>query len=594
MMDYRFIPLVMCVCMAMAPLTPDVNAVTPPAREQSRATSAKKSSATAKKGSSTGKKAAAGKTTTPAKKKSSASKGGNSKSGNKNASQKRRSKRGGAAAAAVTGSAAEMQRQQEEAQREITATKKRLKETDGNIKKGVAELGRLQGDIGDARKKVEMAASEVSALDSKINGLESQVNSEEKQLDKLRTEYLKAIKKMRVAGKNNSTLAFIFSSGSFHQALRRMRYLKEFSEWKERQSAEISKTVERLRQQRDLLAQSRLEKDAALRRQQSAHRELQNQYARQDALVVELRANREALNTHLAQKQAEANTLKSRISALIAAEEQARRQREEEERRRREEAAAAERRQREEKDRQAELAKAERIEKEKAQAELAAASKRDNKSDNKKDKDFRKKESAGKDAAKKTDSRNLAGKTTSHKEKSKDYADARKRKPRSGDAAGSSSAGKNSNYDKSAAVASSAGGAFENMRGSLPRPVTGSFRITSPFGRHSLPELPDVMYDNPGIDAQVAAGATAQAVFGGKVSGVYMIPGFSTVVIVSHGNYYTVYGNIASPSVKVGDSVKQGQSVGRLAVDEDDPGHSSIHFEVWRNREKLNPADWIR
>ena len=102
------------------------------------------------------------------------------------------------------------------------------------------------------------------------------------------------------------------------------------------------------------------------------------------------------------------------------------------------------------------------------------------------------------------------------------------------------------------------------------------------------------MYDNPGIDAETSAGASAQAVYGGKVSGVYVIPGFSTVVIVNHGSYYTVYGNIASPSVKVGDVVKQGQALGKLAAAEDDSSHSSIHFEVWKNRDKLNPLEWIR
>ena len=132
------------------------------------------------------------------------------------------------------------------------------------------------------------------------------------------------------------------------------------------------------------------------------------------------------------------------------------------------------------------------------------------------------------------------------------------------------------------------------MRGSLPRPVGGAFNITSRFGPHSLPDLPDVVYDNPGIDAEVARGATAQAVYAGKVSGVYMIPGFSTVVIVNHGGYYTVYGNLSSASVKVGDVVKQGSGVGRVADSEDSPGHGQIHFEVWKNREKQDPMAWIR
>ncbi len=103
-----------------------------------------------------------------------------------------------------------------------------------------------------------------------------------------------------------------------------------------------------------------------------------------------------------------------------------------------------------------------------------------------------------------------------------------------------------------------------------------------------------MVYDNPGIDAEVASGATAQAVYAGKVSGVYMIPGFATVIIVNHGEYYTVYGNIDTASIKVGDTVRQGDAVGRVASDPDNPGHSSIHFEVWKNRDKQNPAAWIR
>ena len=190
---------------------------------------------------------------------------------------------------------------------------------------------------------------------------------------------------------------------------------------------------------------------------------------------------------------------------------------------------------------------------------------------------------AAKEAAKKS-KKDDAGKSAS-KESNKNYADARKRTPRTSSGATSTTA---------SAVASSAKGNFAAMRGSLPKPVSGSFKVTSRFGRQSLPDLPDVIYDNPGIDAEVSAGSSALAVYGGKVSGVYMIPGYNTVVIVNHGNYYTVYGNIASPSVKVGDSVNAGQGLGSLAPDEDDRSRSSIHFEVWRNREKLNPLDWLR
>ncbi len=601
------LPLTLPLCLLLAqPVLPMVSAFAAPAPTQQTKSSSKKNSSSGSKSSSSKSKgkqgAASGSKTSKnssGKKGTSGSKSasGKSSSGKKSKNSKNRGGASKKTSSSTPQSAAEARRLEEAAQREISDTKRQLQVNDANIKKGVDELGRLQGDIGDAKKKVEAAASEVASLDSRIAGLETEVATEEGQLQKLRDEYLKAIKKMRASGKNNSTLAFVFSSGTFNQALRRMRYLKEFSEWKERQSAEITKKVDHLKKQRDLLSRSRAQKDVALRRQQTAHRELEQQYARQDAIVVELRANGQALNAHLAKKQAEANALRGRISALIAAEEQARRQREEaeaRERRRAEEAAEAERaaRAREE----ARLAEEQAAQRDAQKAENASAGKNVASS----------KTSDKTKVAKGSDKSASANKSTSEKDKKKkdsgrDYADARKRKPRSdsGNApkkktepAPASKSGASKPAASTPAAAS--GGSFGQMRGSLPRPVSGSFRITSPFGRHALPELPDVVYDNPGIDAQVSPGATAQAVYGGVVSGVYVIPGFSTVVIVNHGSYYTVYGNIASPAVKVDDKVKQGQSLGRLAVDEDDSSHSSIHFEVWHLREKLNPSEWIR
>lgn len=475
---------------------------------------------------------------------------------------------------------ADIKRQQEATQREISETKRQIKANDINIKKGVEELGRLQGDIGNSRRIVEQTTTEVAALSEKIATLQQRVDKEEMQLETIRAEYLKAIKKMRRVGKKNSTLAFLFSSDSFNQALRRMRYLKQFSEWKERKSSEITERVAHLKKEQQLLADSRREKDTALKRQGKAQKELESQYARQNLLVTQLKANGEALHRHLSQKQAEANTLKGRVAALIAAEQQAL-----EETRRKEELRKEKLREEEARKEQQRLAEEQlALQKEKHSVsappqlaqEIREAPSKANSTDEKKN--------AGK--KQKNSKIEQSKKTVQQAEvrQSNNYANARKRKPRGEKSATATPKNRET---------SSPDPGFEKMRGALPKPVAGTFKITSPFGRHSLPELPGVMYDNPGIDAQVTAGAPVMAVYGGKVSGVYMIPGFSTVVIVNHGNYYTVYGNIASPSVKVGDKIKQGQTLGKLILDEDDSTHSSLHFEVWKNREKLNPTDWI-
>lgn len=501
----------------------------------------------------------------------------------KNTKKRQNRKTGTKAVKKAPESKAELQRRQQAAQAEIAETRRKIKENDRQVRHNLAELGKLQGDIETAKKQVAATRSQVTTLQNRIGTLEGKIAQGDKEVARMRGEYLKAVKAVRKRKGSNSTLAYLFSSKSFGEARRRMRYLREFSEWRKKQTDEIQNELNVLNRERAALAQSRDIYGKALARNVTAQKQLETQYSKQDAIVVQLKANGSALKTHLAQKQQEANALKGRVAALIAAEQRAAEQREAE--RLAAEKRAAEQRAAEEKAaRDRELAMTPKPGKAEGAKEPAKEKPKETKAkEQRKRRPKQPKQAVPKQQPKqeKTEPQKNAGNS------GREYAEARNRRPRASAPSGSSSA--------SASGSKPAGGSnFASMRGSLPRPVGGAFNITSRFGPHSLPDLPDVVYDNPGIDAEVARGATAQAVYAGKVSGVYMIPGFSTVVIVNHGGYYTVYGNLASASVKVGDVVKQGSAVGRVADSEDSPGHGQIHFEVWKNRDKQDPLAWIR
>lgn len=493
--------------------------------------------------------------------------------------------------------AAEVKKQEEAARRDIKKTQAEIAANEKSISQGVSNLQRLEGDIKVSRQEVKNISSQVAALHDYISDLEKNIAREEQTLDRLRAGYLHAVKKMRIARKKNSKLAFIFSSKSISEAMRRMRYLKDFSKWKEKQTRDINASILRLRREHEELVHSRADRDAALQRQVAAQNTLERQHSEQDAIVAQLRRNGEALNAHLAKKQAEANQLRNTVSNLIAQEE-ARRQEAEKKK-----AAEAETRRRDEARRQEEArlkkeqeakVAAEKAATEKAIAEKAAKEKAA------KDKSLAANNTTPKKETKK-DTKSQSAPASQKKADGKTYADARKRQPRNEDSKtpeakpSTAPAPKPSSAPatKPASSANSNSG-FESMKGQLPRPVSGGFKVISQFGRHQVPGLEGVFQDNPGIDAEVAKGASAQAVYAGDVSGVYMLDGYSTVVIVNHGGYYTVYGNISSPSVKPGDKVKQGQTVGKVAANPDNNSHGMIHFEVWKKRDRQNPMSWIR
>lgn len=536
--------------------------------------------------------------------KSSSKKGGTSKKKSGSATVNRKK---GASGRPET--SADLKRRQADAQQEIKKTREELQRNEAEVKKGLSELSRLEGDIAVSRKETQTLGAEVRKLDATIGTLTSKIAENSAELERLRSEYLKAVKKMRTSRKSNSTLAYVFGAKNIAQAERRMRYLKQFSEWKDNRTKDINAKVALLKMEQEALQRAKSDKDIMLGRELKAQARLTEQKQRQDAVVQTLRANGEALQSHLAKKQAEVNQLRNRVAALIAEEQrkaEAERRAEEERQRKAEEKRLAAQRAEEERLEKERLQKeaaadADAAEREKSAKESVKSSKAEKHAAEKARKEAAKKEAESrkqaerKEAAAKKEAvrKKEASKSSDKKSENKDYASARKRRPRGSDS-NSGASGSSSASSSKSTVQKNVGADFASMKGALPRPVNGAFRIVSPFGRHALPDLPDVTYDNPGIDAEVSAGASAQAVYGGRVSGVYMIPGFSTVVIVNHGDYYTVYGNIAAASVKVGDRVSQGQKVGSLAEDPDSPGHSQIHFEVWKGRDKLNPASWIR
>jgi len=132
---------------------------------------------------------------------------------------------------------------------------------------------------------------------------------------------------------------------------------------------------------------------------------------------------------------------------------------------------------------------------------------------------------------------------------------------------------------------------FRDNKGRLPWPtVTGM--ITGHFGERQHPVLKNVKINNNGIDIGTTKGASARAVFSGKVTGVISIPGGGKAVIVRHGNYLTVYSNLETTSVKQGDNIEVRQTIGSILTNPDD-GKTELHFEIWEEQNKHNPEFWL-
>ena len=131
---------------------------------------------------------------------------------------------------------------------------------------------------------------------------------------------------------------------------------------------------------------------------------------------------------------------------------------------------------------------------------------------------------------------------------------------------------------------------FAANKGKLPWPVEGV--IVDSFGKHKHPVYENVeMPQNDGVTLAVKRGAQAKAVFNGTVTRIFVLPGYNQCVLVSHGNFYTLYSMLKSVSVKLNQKVSTGDVIG---VVDTIGGEDQFHFELWKGFEPQNPENWLR
>ncbi len=133
---------------------------------------------------------------------------------------------------------------------------------------------------------------------------------------------------------------------------------------------------------------------------------------------------------------------------------------------------------------------------------------------------------------------------------------------------------------------------FSANRGKLPMPISGPYIIVSHYGEYNVEGLRNVKLDNKGIDIQGKPDAEARAIFNGKVAAVFKLNGLFNI-LVRHGAYISVYCNLSSASVKQGDEVTTKQTLGKVFSDATDNGRTVLHFQLRKEKEKLNPEPWL-
>ncbi len=133
---------------------------------------------------------------------------------------------------------------------------------------------------------------------------------------------------------------------------------------------------------------------------------------------------------------------------------------------------------------------------------------------------------------------------------------------------------------------------IKENKGKLPWPVR-SWVVTSAFGEHDHPLLPQIKISNNGIDMDILGSKEIHPVHKGKVSRIIVMPGSGATIIIRHGDVLTVYSNLAEVFVKKDQEVNTYTNLGKVYTGVG-VNNNILHFEIWLSDQKQNPELWLR
>jgi murein hydrolase activator len=131
---------------------------------------------------------------------------------------------------------------------------------------------------------------------------------------------------------------------------------------------------------------------------------------------------------------------------------------------------------------------------------------------------------------------------------------------------------------------------FEDNKSKFPWPVAGF--VSQRFGRQMHPVLKGIEIQNNGVNIQTKQGEQVKSIFSGEVREVALIGGFGRTVIVSHGEFFTVYSGLREVVVKKGQKINSNSEIGIVASNSE--GVSELRFQIFQNMTPLDPQKWLR
>ena len=211
----------------------------------------------------------------------------------------------------------ELQRQSQTLQKELDALNNLLEQTKKNKKSSLAQLALIRNKISKRTALINGIAKQVKGLDAAIQSNQQDVRRLNNELDTLKYRYAKSIVFAYQSRSGYEYLNFLFSAGSFNDAVKRITYLKSYRQNREAQALSIGLSEQNLKSKITILSENKEDRMKTLSAQTVQLKVLQDDRKEQDKVVKQLKNKEQEITTQVRQKEAQRRKMQAAIAAVI-------------------------------------------------------------------------------------------------------------------------------------------------------------------------------------------------------------------------------------------------------------------------------------
>lgn len=211
----------------------------------------------------------------------------------------------------------QLEKERQQIQKELKEMQSAYDKLKGQSKQILAQKTILERKMNLQEQYIGSINKEIQSITDDIYLSELEIYRLSKQLDTLKSEYARSVVYAYKNRSNYDYLNFVFSANNFNDALKRISYLKNYKEYREKQVSTIKETQQLIAQRKQQQLGRKEQKNEALVNQTKQVKELENQKKEKEVVMSQLKSKEKDLAKQIAAKKKRDAKLKSAIFAII-------------------------------------------------------------------------------------------------------------------------------------------------------------------------------------------------------------------------------------------------------------------------------------